>query len=153
MTRGMLPILLLCATATMYLPASAGTVYRWVDAQGHVHYSQTPPKNSKVQAKTVDVSPPPPDQTTLTRTKKMERAVKDRNEAQQEQAEKAQEAEKKKAAQQKACQAARERLQRFTASRIVASRDKQGKVVYSSGDDLVKLREQQQAKVDKLCGG
>lgn len=153
MMNRVLPILLIGMISYISLPANAGTVYRWVDAQGHVHYSQTPPKNSTVQAKAVDIAPPPPDQTTLARTRKMEKSVKDRQEAQQAQAEKAQQAAKKKAAQQKACQAARARLQRFTVSRIVASRNKQGKVVYTSGDNLVKLREQQQAKVDKLCGG
>ena len=153
MIRRTLPLLMACIVSAMYLQAYAGPIYRWVDAQGHVHYSQTPPKNSKVHAKTVDIAPPPPDQTTLARTKNMEQAVQDRQQAQQAQAKKTQQAAKKRAAQEKACQAARTRLQRFSVARIVASRDKQGKIVYSSGDDLVKLRKQQQAKVDKLCGG
>jgi hypothetical protein len=33
----------------------------------------------------------------------------------------------------------------------VETRDKDGKVVYSSGDDLVKLRQQAQEQADKIC--
>ena len=45
--------------------AHADSVYRWVDAQGHVHYSQTPPPNDATRARVMDVEPPPPDPTSL----------------------------------------------------------------------------------------
>lgn len=33
------------------LPAAAGNIYKWKDAQGQVHYSQTPPERGPVTAK------------------------------------------------------------------------------------------------------
>lgn len=144
-----------CCTVLILLCSAvqADTVYRWVDAQGHVHYSQTPPPNSKTNAKAVDITPAPSDQTSLDRTQDMEQAVNDRQQARQALAEKAKQEADKKAQQQKACEAARERVQRYDQVNRVARKDKDGNVVYASGDDLVKLRQQAQEQADKICGG
>ena len=141
----------LCAGLLLLVNVHADTVYRWVDAQGHVHYSQTPPANSKAGAKAVDITPPPPDQTSLAQTQDMEQAVTDKQQAQQALAAKAKQEADKKAQQQKACDAARQRVQRYDEVNRVAHKDKDGKVVYSSGDDLVKLRQQAQEQADKIC--
>jgi type IV secretory pathway TrbL component len=61
--RSFAPLLLLLA-----LPAAAGTVYRWVDAKGTVHFSQTPPPSGQftsrpqreMQPGVSIVAPPPP---------------------------------------------------------------------------------------------
>jgi hypothetical protein len=45
--------------------AAADQVYKWTDDQGHVHFSQTPPPGTKVQAQAVTVNPPPPDPQSL----------------------------------------------------------------------------------------
>lgn len=49
------------------LPATAGNIYKWKDAQGQVHYSQTPPERGPVTAKPqgsvqpgVSLQAPPP---------------------------------------------------------------------------------------------
>ncbi len=49
-----------CAVALLILPmvAAAGGVYKWVDKDGKVHYSQTRPKETDASA--LKVSPPPP---------------------------------------------------------------------------------------------
>lgn len=146
-------LLSVCAALMLLVSVQADTVYRWVDAQGHVHYSQTPPANSKAGAKAVDITPPPPDQTSLAQTQDMEQAVSDKQQAQQALAGKAKQEADKKAQQQKACDAARQRVQRYDEVHRVARKDKDGNVVYSSGDDLVKLRQQAQEQADKLCGG
>ena len=39
------PLLLLSLAA---LPCAAGNVYKWIDAEGQVHYSQTPPPTGPV---------------------------------------------------------------------------------------------------------
>lgn len=149
----LLPVV--CAALVWFGAAQAqsDTVYRWVDAQGHVHYSQTPPPNSKANAKAVDITPPPPDQTSLAQTQDMEQAVTDKQQVQQALQSKAQQEAQKKAQKAQACEAARQRLQRYSEVNRVAQKDKNGNLTYSSGDDLVKLRQQQQAQVDKLCGG
>lgn len=146
-------LLAACAGLLLFASAQADTVYRWVDAQGNVHYSQTPPPNTHAKAKAVDITPPPPDQTSVARTQDMEQAVNDRQQAQQALAEKAQQDADKKAQQQKACEAARQRVQRYDEVNRVAHKDKNGNVVYSSGDDLVKLRQQAQEQADKICAG
>lgn len=143
----------ICAGLLLSLHAQADTVYRWVDAQGHVHYSQTPPASSHARAKAVDVTPPPPDRTSAARTRDMEQAVNDRQQAQQALAEKAQQDSDKQAQQQKACEAARQRVQIYDEAHRVAHKDKDGNLVYSSGDDLVKLRQQAQEQADKICAG
>jgi hypothetical protein len=51
-------ILLLCVCMTA---AFADQVYRWVDADGHVHYSQSPPPGATTNAKKVDVTTKPAD--------------------------------------------------------------------------------------------
>lgn len=44
------------------LPGLASAeIYRWVDAQGHVHYTQTPPPDSKAQKVTPQGVTPPAD--------------------------------------------------------------------------------------------
>jgi hypothetical protein len=142
-----------CTAMLLLVAAQADTVYRWVDAQGNVHYSQTPPPNSKARAKAVDITAPPPDTTSLAQTQDMEQAVTDKQQAQQALAEKAKQDADKKAQQQKACETARQNLQQAEIARRVAKTDKDGKVEYYSGDDLVKLRQQAQEQINKLCGG
>lgn len=140
-----------CLLGSVGSVALADTVYRWVDAQGHVHYSQTPPQNINTKAKAVDIQPPPPDQTSLDQTKDMEQAVHSQREAQQALAGAAAKKAEAKAQQQKACEAARSRVKHYNEARRVIQRDKNGKEVYSSGDDLVKLRQQAEEQANKLC--
>jgi hypothetical protein len=37
------------------VPAEAVSLYKWVDENGHVHYSQTPPETSSVQSEQMQV--------------------------------------------------------------------------------------------------
>ena len=62
-----IPLLISAAVllAAAGMAASADHVYRWVDKDGHVHYSQTPPAGTHVNAQTVNITPPAPDPTTL----------------------------------------------------------------------------------------
>ena len=41
-------VALLSLAALMLMTARADQVYRWVDAQGNVHYSQTPPPDAEI---------------------------------------------------------------------------------------------------------
>ena len=53
----MKPLLTLCLLcAVVSAPAQAADFYRWVDANGVTHYSQTPPPNRE----TDQLEPPPP---------------------------------------------------------------------------------------------
>ncbi|HEX5340381.1 MAG TPA: DUF4124 domain-containing protein [Gammaproteobacteria bacterium] len=151
MTRAAL-LLAACAGLLLLNAAQADTVYRWVDAQGNVHYSQTPPANSKAKAKPVEIAPAPSDPASLAQAQDLQQVVSDKQQVEQLRAQKTQQEAAKKAQQQKACDAARQRVQRYDEVHRVAHKDKDGNVVYSSGDDLVKLRQQAQQQADKLCG-
>ncbi|HET7922893.1 MAG TPA: DUF4124 domain-containing protein [Gammaproteobacteria bacterium] len=142
----------LCAGLLLTAAVHADTVYRWVDKDGHVHYSQTPPANSKAAAKAVEVVPPPPDPTTVARMQDMQQAVHDKKEAHQALANRAQQEADKKAKQEKACAAARARAERYAQVNRAVKRDKDGNLVYSSGEDLVKLQQQAEKEATKLCG-
>ncbi len=131
----------------------ADQVYRWVDAQGNVHYSQTPPPGAASKAKLVDVVPQPVD---AANAKQQQQLVKSMHAAKQEQ-QQAAEAAKKQAEQEaqkrQACEQARKRLQEYMQAHKVITNANSDNPKYYTGEDLVKFRQQAQAQVDKLCGG
>jgi glutaredoxin len=58
--RRMLPVVvLLAASLSAHLPAYA-QVYKWTDAQGTVHYSDTPPQDKQVSQRTNQLKPSAP---------------------------------------------------------------------------------------------
>lgn len=60
--------LLLCLLVLCAVAARGGEVYKWTDAQGRVHYSQSPPDGAPVQVVPIQPSPAPvPPQTRQTR--------------------------------------------------------------------------------------
>jgi hypothetical protein len=50
---------LACALAMLVVTAEAGTVYRWTDASGAVHFSDQPPPEGAGPAAEVDLAPAP----------------------------------------------------------------------------------------------
>lgn len=142
-----------CGAVCAFTLAQADQVYRWVDKNGQVHYSQTPPPASGVQAQVVNVEPPPPDLNGEQQTQQLENNMNAANTAQQKADAAAQKAAQKQAEQQKLCQAAQQRVQQLNDARRVTQTGANGQTSYYSGDDLVKLRQQAQEQVSKLCGG
>ena len=85
-------------------------IYKWVDANGDVHYSQNPPPPG-VAGETLQ--PPPPDVDTETATKQLneqERQFEEFHKQREEQADKESQAAAELALQQKNCQMAKDRL-------------------------------------------
>ncbi|MGH8283519.1 MAG: DUF4124 domain-containing protein [Gammaproteobacteria bacterium] len=146
-----LSLTLLSITAVAFVTAQAQQVYRWVDAQGNVHYSQTPPPNVGTKAKLVDVAPPPPDPTSLQQQQNLVKSMAASNTAQKKAEEKAQQEAQKKAQQQQACSAARAQLQQYMEAHRVITNGNSAKPTYYTGEDLVKFRQQAQAQVNKVC--
>ncbi len=59
MNRRSLLLLTIClATGMACLSVYADQVYKWVDSEGHVHYSSAPPPGTGVQAQKVTVAAP-----------------------------------------------------------------------------------------------
>jgi hypothetical protein len=50
-------VLALCVFAVFAFAARGGEIYKWTDAQGQVHYSQTPPDDAPVQVVPIQPSP------------------------------------------------------------------------------------------------
>ncbi|MGH8278058.1 MAG: DUF4124 domain-containing protein [Gammaproteobacteria bacterium] len=143
----------LVAGLTVVAAAQAQEVYRWVDAQGNVHYSQTPPPGAVTHVKRVNIVPPPINITNARDQQALVNAVAAANAAHQKAADEAAQAAAKRAQQQQACDAARQQLQQYMESHRVITNANSANPTYYTGDDLVKLREQAQAQVNKICGG
>ena len=53
--------LIICSL--LFAAAAIGTVYKWVDDEGNVHYGDSPPKDQ--QRETIDIAPAPPPKTII----------------------------------------------------------------------------------------
>lgn len=139
--------------AVTCLAASADQMYKWVDKDGHVHYSQTPPPTTGVQAQSVNIGAPPPDPVTLQNEQNLAKQLSDKDKQQQDAAQKQQQDAQKQAQQKKNCDALRERLVVLTQSRRPATVDAQGNINYLSDDDIQKQEKDLNDQIAKECSG
>lgn len=151
MKRWLLALIL--PAALVFAAAQAQQVYRWVDAQGNVHYSQSPPPTGTTKTTVIELAPPPPDPTGVAEQKKLVKSVAATDAANQQAADKAAQAAAQKAQQQQACDAARRQLQGYMEAHRVITNANSANPTYYTGDDLVKFREQAQQQVNKVCAG
>lgn len=150
-TRLTVSIYAAIAIAAFSLSASADQVYRWVDKDGRVHYSQTPPSSTGVNAQTLNINPPPPDPTTLQNDQKMAQQNQDRDKQAEDAQKKDQQAQQEQAQRQKECDYLQQRLQVLQQSARVATVDAQGNKTYVSDDDRAKQEQQLQDQINKTC--
>lgn len=134
----------------LLLPALASAeIYRWVDAQGHVQYTQTPPMG--VQAQRVDprVSPANP-----AAAEALHEQAKALDKAREEDAKK--KAEEQAKAKQRAadCSSAQQRLRTLDdhGPNDMASVNAKGERERWTEEKFAEQRAQVQARVDKNCG-
>ena len=147
-------LVVMAVVATMaFTAAQAQQVYRWVDSQGNVHYSQTPPPSVVTKTTVMELTPPPPDPTGVAEQKQLMKSVAKTDAAKQQAAEQAAQEAAKKAQQQQACDAARKQLQGYMEAHRVITNGNSANPSYYTGEDLVKFREQAQQQVDKVCAG
>ena len=144
MSRMLLPL------ALVLLPAIAGAqAYKWKDANGQVHYSQTPPLGQQVEE--VRPAPPPssnPNQDSLNQS------LSDSNKAAPDRERAAQQAADQAAQKQTACKQALEGIAYMDAhqgrSRMTTT-DAQGKVARVTDQEFAARRAEMQASADKNC--
>lgn len=149
-----LSLLLISAALGLFMyTAGADQVYRWVDKDGHVHYSQTPPASTGVNAQTVNIVPPAPDPTTLQNEQNLAQQMQDKNKQAQDAQQKDQVAQQQKDQQKKECDYLQQRLAILQQSGRVATVDAQGNKNYISDDDRAKQMQQLQDQISKECGG
>ena len=137
--------------AAFSLSAGADQVYRWVDKDGHVHYSQTPPASTGVNAQTLNITPPAPDPTTLQNDQKLAQQTQDRDKQAEDAQKKEQQAQQEQAQRQKECDYLQQRMQLLQNSGRVATVDAQGNRSYISDDDRAKQEQQLQDQINKTC--
>lgn len=143
--------LILIACATLALAAGAAEVYRWVDAEGKVHFSDTPPPGVASEKLAIKSAPTDPNAVELadaTREVRENRAEADAVVASNAAKEAAAKAEQKA----EACTAARKRYDDIQHSRKFASKDAAGNEVWMSGADADNLKQKAKADVDAKCG-
>jgi DNA anti-recombination protein RmuC len=148
--RKLLAVACMLAAASM---AVADQVYRWVDKNGVVHYTQTPPPGTNAAAaKTVDISAPPPDSFGAKSDQALINTQAAQNKSAQDAAQKAQADAQQKAALQKACEAEKAQLQQMQDARRITMTDSKGETQYVTGDDRLKAMDDLQKRIDKDCG-
>jgi hypothetical protein len=109
--RDYLPLLLI--PLLMYSSGTAADVYKWRDAQGHIHYGDHPPPGQGAQSMKIETAPAP-DPDAKQRSEKQERVLDSFREDRQ-RLEKQREADKQKEAQRaRKCARVRQLLEKAT---------------------------------------
>ncbi len=145
-------IALACGLALFSALAAADQVYKWVDKDGHVHFSQTPPPSTNVQAQTVDVNPPPPDPTSLRNYQDLQKQQDDKAKKDQAAADKNKPDPKAEAEKKERCDDLRSRLITLQNSGRAATVDAQGNMNYL--DDAARAQQEQEieSEIKSDCG-
>ncbi|HSC46505.1 MAG TPA: DUF4124 domain-containing protein [Gammaproteobacteria bacterium] len=133
--------------------ALAAQVYRWVDKDGHVHYSEMPPPTTgAAAAAATSLYVAPADPTGLKNEQSLEKQQAGQQKAAAEAQQQAAADAAKKAQQQKQCSDMRDQLAAMQNSRKISLTDQNGQTQYYSGDDLLKQQQLLQDRISKDCG-
>jgi hypothetical protein len=145
-------VLLVIAFALLAAAAGAADVYRWVDAEGKVHFSDSPPPG--VAAEKLGIKSAPTDPTAVDLAES-ERQVRENHEEADAivAANAGKEAAAKAEQKAKDCEGAKARYEAVQHSRKFATKDKDGKDSWMSGDDADKMKQKLKDDVTAKCGG
>ena len=137
-------LFLLCACAMLAAPSVAADLYKWIDADGKVHYSdQPPPPSARSQARVPDALPPSdPDAARHLAEKQaqMRKAAEAEAEQNRKSADEATAAKRK----QSYCAEARGRLQALRDGMLISRYNERGEQVYL--DDSARQQAQRDAE-------
>lgn len=147
----------IAAAATLALAASgaalAGDIYKWVDAEGNVHYEDRP---IGAQAERLAIQSQPTDRAAV--AAQLRASAEARAKAQEakdaEMADQPTADELRAAAEEKAqkCSDYRQRLQKMLTSRRLYREDESGERVYLDEAQMQTARDQVQSQVEEYCG-
>ena len=144
---------LMMVLALVCTGAMADQVYRWVDKDGKVHYSQTPPPGAATGVESLQVNAPPPDPTGQQNVQVLQKQIADKDQQAADAAKAAQQDEQQKAQKKKQCDDLRTRLLTLQQSGRAATIDAKGNMTYLDDDARAK---QEQAIQDQMkaagCG-
>ena len=144
--------LALVVCGVLALSAGAAEIYRWVDAEGKVHFADSPPPD--VKAEKLDMRSAPTDPAAV----ELEEATRQVRENQAEAdtivaTNAAKEAAAKAEQKARECEGAKRRYEAVQHSRKFASTGADGKETWLSGADADALKSKLKADVDAKCGG
>lgn len=133
-----------------YVPLRAGEIYRYVDADGHVVYSDRAPTKAAPKTVVKVDQPNPSDVARLARESEIQKA----EELQRNQKKAADEQRKAQQDhdQQVRCQTARDRYYSLKEARVLYDRDAEGNRVYLSDPDADARREEARGAMNAACG-
>ena len=132
------------ALCLLLAPALAGAqAYRWVDAEGRVHYSQTPP----AQGPYGQVAPPPPSPGSSPHLKALEASGQSPGEQAQERQQTTSAAQQ----QQQRCDQARRQSARMQGAGRYYSADAKGDRSYLSPQQIDQQRAEAKAAIQEYC--
>lgn len=146
-------------TAALVLPAVQGAVYKWVDADGKVHYSQSPPLDRPAEKVKMPSQPPadaaPKAQApkTIGTEKEPDTATtKDQNQAaQKDKKETKKEKREKEAQRQENCDQARRSLEGLESRPRARKTEPDGTLVYMTDEERQAAIEQSRQGVSDFC--
>ncbi len=141
---------LLLLGGLLLAPAGHGGMYKWVDDEGGVHYTQTPPRDREV----TKIKAPSAHDATSAGEALQERqdSFQERRTAREEQKEKEQEEQVQQDRENSNCEAARRNLARAGIGRA-RYRDKDGDLKAYSDAEMQARSEKASAQVEKYCAG
>jgi len=152
--RTAMTLLAVLGLATAFA-AGASEIYKWIDADGNVHYGDRPVgPNANTAERLLIVSKP----TDPSQVQAMVDARRERQSASLEAREQRAEEEKTRsqkraeaADQAKQCESARATLQKYTQSRRLYRLDDSGERVYLDEQQMEEARQRMQAQVEEYC--
>jgi len=144
--------LALLAALALSAAAPATDVYRWVDAEGKIHFADSPPPDVSAEKLAIRSAPTDPSSVATDEELLATRARQSAEESAVEAAV-AKKTREDAAAKAEACEAARTRHAGIEHSRKFATKDQAGNETWVSGADALAVKEQAAAAVRAACGG
>jgi len=152
-------IWMLLLLSSLAAGVGAGGVYKWIDAQGNVHYGERPPKEVAAESMKVQKAPVDKDQAEMELEKlnlKAGLGAEDEKAREQAQGKRQETAQGRPTAdeaelQRKNCEIARQNLATLERYRRVMTQDAQGNPVRLDDDERAARMEQARKHVEEFC--
>lgn len=131
--------------------AAAQEVYRWVDKNGEVHYTQTPPPSTSVHTSNMVINAPPPDPTAARDAQNLVQQMQQAKANQAQSAQQQAQVEAEKRAHQQRCNQLMSRLQILEQVGPVATVDAKGNRTYWTDTQHTQAEQQLQNEINAQC--
>ena len=142
---------LMLTLALVSAPLAQAEVYRWVDENGGVHFSQRPPQQGDYQEQKLRVAPPADPEAARARVDKLIERQKNAEEAKRQHQKEAAEAAKKREIQQQNCNKARQHLDGLLARPRVLMRNPDGTMTRLSEEERQARIAETRKRIEEFC--